>query len=163
MEETSKEKRSIGNGKVAILSGYALILLFLFAFGCYGCAYQSPFDVPEESEAQTTLRHLGNTAWRLDSAAGEATLPELGGMVITTVSFDADLDPDGTLRASLGVKGRMPMVAHLRYDAEHGIVMEADCLKSPVKVSVSSSKDGKNETITFKGRESNTQCYYLRT
>ena len=159
MEVKQNEKSSIGSDKIAILSGYALVLLFLFAFGCYGCAYQSPLVVPDEGEAHATLTRLSDTSWHLDTAAGEQPMPELSNMVITTIVFDPDLEADGSLRASLGVKNRTPLVAHFAYDEGHGIMMMFGDQESSVKVSYSASKDGKNETITFRASETNTQCY----
>ena len=163
MEENIKEKSSIGNGKKAILSSYVLVLLFLFAFGCYGCSYQPPTVVPSEDEAAFTLLRLYDTEWEIDSGGGVQTLPELYGMAITGIVFSSGLDERGFLMASLTVQNRTPLIAHFSYDEARGIVMKFGDSESLVKVSHSSSKDGKMETITFRGSESNLQLYFLKT
>lgn len=162
MDEKKSDLRSIGGGRIAILSSFALVLLFLFAFGCYGCAYQSPLVVPDEQEATLTLLHLVETSWTLDTAAGEQGLPELYNVPITSLEFGSHLNDDGSLAVTIRVKGRPPMMAQFIHEAGRGLFMLIGDDESNIRVSHSTSKDGKSQTITFRGAESNAQCYFLK-
>ena len=60
------------------------------------------------------------------------------------------------------LEGYPPTYVELRYREGYGFVMESGNTVFPVKILYSASKDGKSETLTMIGDESNTHCYYLR-
>ena len=59
MEKNQKEKLS--KPKIAILVTFALVLLFIFTFGCYGCSYQPVFEEPTVEEAIDVVSRLGQS------------------------------------------------------------------------------------------------------
>jgi len=162
MEEKSEEKTTVTTGQAIMLSSFFLVMLFIFAFGCYGCAYQSPLTVVGTEEGHATLVRLAGTTWRLDTEAGEPNIPELYGLVITDLAFEEEVNDDGSLNMVMEVKGKLPVQGALRYDEDLGIILIYNTLETLVRASWSSSKDGKTETITFRGGDSNIQCYYLK-
>ncbi|NMA23834.1 MAG: hypothetical protein GX938_10060 [Spirochaetales bacterium] len=166
MEEKNVEKKEvvknkIGGAQIAILSGFGLILIFVFAFGCYGCSYQPSITIPGQDEAVFTLELLKDSNWALDTAEGETALPELKNAVIDNLAFGTFVD-DTSLKLQLLAKGKTPIVSLLSYDEGTGFSIIFEGKELPIKVVYSQSKDGTNEVIILRGNESNTQCYYLR-
>ncbi len=166
MDEKSKEKSNgaatVGKSQIVMLSAFFLVMLFICAFSCYSCSYQSPLTPLDEGEGRAVLTRLAGSSWTLDATEGETTLPELGELVITGLVFEDELAADGTLEVSVGVKGKLPIQGALLRDEAGSIILFFDEVETPVRVSWSSSKDGRSETITFRGGDSNRQCYFLK-
>lgn len=68
MEKNQKEKLS--KPKIAILVTFALVLLFIFTFGCYGCSYQPVFEEPTVEEAIDVVSRLAGNRWVIDDTEG---------------------------------------------------------------------------------------------
>lgn len=161
-----KEGTEATNGKgkgvrTAVLSGFFLVVIFIFAFGCYACSYQPAVRVPDEDEAAFTLDILKGSEWVLDTAAGETSLPELKNMVIEGLAFMDTLEDD-KVQVLLERKGLQPVLAYLSYSETDGFVLDVAGNVPPIKVIYSQSNDGVHETIVFRGLESSIQCYFLR-
>ncbi|MDY0243562.1 MAG: hypothetical protein RBQ89_01980 [Sphaerochaeta sp.] len=157
-EETKAERT-----KVIVLSGFALVVLFIFAFGCYGCSYQ-PITPPDPEEAVDVTVRLIGSSWVLDDAQGtQEGLEELHNMVLDSIVFsDRQSNPDEELSLSLQFADVPPLSGALIYQEEKGFLLSIENSPYPVSVVYSQSKDGKTETLTLKGQESNIQCYYLK-
>ncbi|WP_320121940.1 hypothetical protein [uncultured Sphaerochaeta sp.] len=157
-EETKAERT-----KVIVLSGFALVVLFIFAFGCYGCSYQ-PITPPDPEEAVDVTVRLIGSSWVLDDAQGtQEGLDELHNMVLDSIVFsDRQTNPDEELSLSLQFADVPPLSGALIYQEEEGFLLSIENLPYPVNVVYSQSKDGKTETLTLKGQESNIHCYYLK-
>ena len=157
-EETKAERT-----KVIVLSGFALVVLFIFAFGCYGCSYQ-PITPPDPEEAVDVTVRLIGSSWVLDDAQGtQEGLEELHNMVLDSIVFsDRQSNPDEELSLSLQFADVPPLSGALIYQEEEGFLLSIENSPYPVNVVYSQSKDGKTETLTLKGQESNIQCYYLK-
>jgi len=157
-EETKTERT-----KVIVLSGFALVVLFIFAFGCYGCSYQ-PITPPDPDEAIDVTSSLIGSSWVLDDAQGtQEGLDELHNMVLDSIVFsDRQTNPDEELSLSLQFADVPPLSGALIYQEEEGFLLSIENLPYPVNVVYSQSKDGKTETLTLKGQESNIHCYYLK-
>nr|WP_319473887.1 hypothetical protein [uncultured Sphaerochaeta sp.] len=157
-EETKGERT-----KVIILSGFALVVLFIFAFGCYGCSYQ-PITPPDPEEAIDVTSRLIGSSWVLDDAQGEQEgLDELHNMVLDSILFsDRQTNPYEELSLSLQFADVPPLSGSLLYQEDSGFLLSIENAPYPVIVVYSQSKDGKTETLTLKGQESNIQCYYLK-
>ncbi|MDC7229518.1 MAG: hypothetical protein PQJ48_04345 [Sphaerochaetaceae bacterium] len=157
-EETKAERT-----KVIVLSGFALVVLFIFAFGCYGCSYQ-PITPPDPEEAIDVTSRLIGSSWVLDDAQGtQEGLDELHNMVLDSILFSDRLtNPDQELSLSLQFADVPPLSGALIYQEDEGFLLSIENSPYPVNVVYSQSKDGKTETLTLKGQESNIQCYYLK-
>lgn len=157
-EETKAERT-----KVIVLSGFALVVLFIFAFGCYGCSYQ-PITPPDPEEAVDVTVRLIGSSWVLDDAQGtQEGLEELHNMVLDSIVFsDRQTNPDEELSLSLQFADVPPLSGALIYQEEEGFLLSIENSPYPVNVVYSQSKDGKTETLTLKGQESNIHCYYLK-
>jgi hypothetical protein len=157
-EETKAERT-----KVIVLSGFALVVLFIFAFGCYGCSYQ-PITPPDPKEAVDVTSRLIGSSWVLDDAQGTPEgLDELHNMVLDSILFsDRQTNPDQELSLSLQFTDVPPLSGSLLYQEDAGFLLSIENAPYPVSVVYSQSKDGKTETLTLKGQESNIQCYYLK-
>ena len=157
-EETKAERT-----KVIVLSGFALVVLFIFAFGCYGCSYQ-PITPPDPEEAVDVTVRLIGSSWVLDDAQGtQEGLDELHNMVLDSIVFsDRQTNPDEGLSLSLQFADVPPLSGALIYQEEEGFLLSIENSPYPVNVVYSQSKDGKTETLTLKGQESNIHCYYLK-
>ncbi|WP_321300378.1 hypothetical protein [uncultured Sphaerochaeta sp.] len=157
-EETKAERT-----KVIVLSGFALVVLFIFAFGCYGCSYQ-PITPPDPEEAVDVTVRLIGSSWVLDDAQGtQEGLDELHNMVLDSIVFsDRQTNPDEELSLSLQFADVPPLSGALIYQEEEGFLLSIENSPYPVNVVYSQSKDGKTETLTLKGQESNIHCYYLK-
>lgn len=147
--------------KIAILTVFSLVMLFLLAFSCYGCSYQ-PINPPQEEEAIDVVARLANTSWQLDETEGTPTLSELYDLVLSSISFSGrdaglqQLDMDLTLRDEPSASGTLLFVP----DEGFGFLFEGDLL--PIQVVYDVSRDGNTETLTLVGEESNGRMYYLK-
>ncbi len=159
----NKEETKAERTKVIVLSGFALVVLFIFAFGCYGCSYQ-PITPPDPEEAVDVTVRLIGSSWVLDDAQGtQEGLDELHNMVLDSIVFsDRQSNPDEELSLSLQFADVPPLSGALIYQEEEGFLLSIENSPYPVNVVYSQSKDGKTETLTLKGQESNIHCYYLK-
>ncbi|NCC64101.1 MAG: hypothetical protein EOM15_05555 [Spirochaetia bacterium] len=164
MEDTNKDeknKQEISKPKIVLLSGFALTILFLFAFGCYGCSYQ-PISPPNTEQAIDVVTRLRNSSWVLDETDGTPALEELYDLALITIAFSAQSQDDQCLAMELGF-ARMPaMYGQLVYEEESGFTFSLGQDIMPITVVYSLSRDGKSETLTLVGQESNKHCYYLK-
>ncbi|MGE4454969.1 MAG: hypothetical protein AB7D92_10585 [Sphaerochaeta sp.] len=159
MKEETKEERT----KIIVLSGFALVVLFLFAFGCYGCSYQ-PITPPDPDMAIDVTERLAGTTWGIDEAEGaQESLDEFGSMVLHTITFsETKKEPEGELSLLLWFDENPEVAGRLSYQEGTGFYLTIENTPCPVSVVYSQSKDGLSETLTLKGQESNIQCYYLK-
>lgn len=164
MEEKSKTKENtkIGKSQAVMLASFFLVMLFISAFSCYSCSYQSPLTPLDKEEGRAVLSHLVATSWTLDTTEGETALPEFYNLVITDLAFFDEFSEDGSLKVSLGLKNKAPVQGSLLHNEEGNISLFYNTEETQVLVSWSTSKDGKTETITLRGCESNKQCYFLK-
>ncbi|NCC66386.1 MAG: hypothetical protein EOM15_17250 [Spirochaetia bacterium] len=164
MEDTKHEGKTqqiISKPKVVLLSGFALTVLFLFAFGCYGCSYQ-PITLPDTEQAIDTMARLRNSSWILDETEGTATLEELYDLALLTISFSPQSQEQQGLSMELGFAHMPAMYGHLFYEEDEGFTFSLGQDVLPITVVYSLSRDGKSETLTLVGQESNKHCYYLK-
>ncbi len=163
MEENKQEKpeQKIKKPQIVLLSVFAMVVLFLLAFGCYGCSYQSP-EVPDEMQAVDVLSSLAHTSWELDTAMGETSLEELGGMVLQSLSFAARDEEASSLAVDLLFSQSSPLPAQVVYEEEQGFSLVMENQPLGVEIVYSQSRDGQTETITLVGETSNVHCYYLK-
>ncbi len=159
--EKKKTKLTLGKGHVAMLSVSATVLVFILAFSCYGCSYQ-PIIPPTPEEAKVTLDSLYNSIWALDTTAGVPTLPEMQNMVVERFEIRQKQGEAEGANATMYIQGRPSVQVKLIYQEGEGFVLQAGSTTFKVKLLYSASKDGKNETLTMIGNESNTHCYYLK-
>ena len=158
---TEKTKLVLGKGQVAMLSVSATVLIFIMAFSCYGCSYQ-PITPPTPEEARTTFDNLYNSTWVLDTTVGTPTLIEFSDMAIMQLDIEQKRAESEGANTTIHISGTSPVQADLTYQEGYGFVLSAGDVTFPVKLSYSVSKDGKSETLTMIGNESNTHCYYLK-
>lgn len=163
MEEKQQEKEKvvITPGQSVILGAFALVVIFLFAFGCYGCSYQPIISVPDEGEAAGVLSRLIDTQWALDDTEGVVVLDELGSALLTLSFIDAPSE-EYALTVNYTLQGQPPKVGALSWDGEDGFTLTVGRKANILKIVYSRSRDGKTETLTVRGSESNRQCYYLK-
>lgn len=162
-EEPSKTKTKLTLGKahVAMLSVSATVLVFILAFSCYGCSYQ-PISPPTPEEAKATFGSLYNSTWVLDTAMGVPTLTEVYGLSVAQFVIEKKHAENESASAEMCFSGRPSMLVELKYEEGYGFTIESGSQKFAVKLLYSASKDGKSETLTMIGNESNTHCYYLK-
>ncbi|MBG0767722.1 MAG: hypothetical protein PWP25_1908 [Sphaerochaeta sp.] len=162
MKEKQEETKA-DRTRTIVLSGFALVVLFIFAFGCYGCSYQ-PITPPDPEEAIDVTSRLVGSSWTLDDAQGpQEGLEELHNMVLSSIEFsERQTTPDQELSLSLQFADVPPLSGSLIYQEEEGFSLSIEDTPYPVIVVYSQSKDGKTETLTLKGQESNIHCYYLK-
>ena len=158
---TEKTKLVLGKGQVAMLSVSATVLIFIMAFSCYGCSYQ-PITPPTPEEARTTFDNLYNSTWVLDTTVGTPTLIEFSDMAIMQLDIEQKRAESEGANTTIHISGTSPVQADLTYQEGYGFVLSAGDITFPVKLHYSASKDGKSETLTMIGNESNTHCYYLK-
>ncbi len=162
-EEKAKEKTKLvlGKGQVAMLSVGATVLIFILAFSCYGCSYQ-PITPPTLEEAKASFDNLYSSTWELDTAMGVPALAEMPGMTILQLDIEQKRAESEGANTTIYISGNPPVQADLTYQEGYGFVLRAGDITFPVKLHYSASKDGKSETLTMIGNESNTHCYYLK-
>lgn len=164
MEDKKKEAKSqqkLSKPKIVLLSTFALIVLFFFAFGCYGCSYQ-PISPPDKEEAIDVVARLRNSSWVLDETEGIPTLDELYNLQLMTLTFSAQSQENQQLTMQLEFAGRPVMYGELFYEEALGFSFRLGQDDMPITVVYSQSRDGKTETLTLVGQESNKHCYYLK-
>ncbi|MDY0290353.1 MAG: hypothetical protein RBR15_16115 [Sphaerochaeta sp.] len=163
-QEKAKEKTKVvlGKGQVAMLSISATVMVFILAFSCYGCSYQ-PITPPTLEEAKGSFESLYNSTWVLDKAAGvPPTLTEMHNQPVEKFVIDHKQQDKERASTTMHIPGIPPVQAELSYRDEYGFVLTSGAMTFDVKLLYSSSKDGKSETLTMIGNESNTHCYYLK-
>ena len=162
-EEPAKEKTklNLNRAHVAMLSVSATILVFILAFSCYGCSYQ-PATPPSLEEAKLSFERLYNSTWVLDTAEGKHALEEMDGMVIEQLVIDPKKEQSNSVNAKMILEDYPPLAVELVYQEGVGFTIRTGNFVYGVKLIYSSSKDGKNETLTMIGNESNKHCYYLK-
>lgn len=160
-EKKKKKQQRLSKSKKVLLGGFALIVLFLFAFGCYGCSYQ-PISPPDTEEAVDVVSRLRNSSWALDETDGTPTLDELYNLELRTITFAAQADENQELTMQLEFSNRPAMYGQLFYEEEDGFSFRLGQDVMPITLVYSQSRDGRTETITLVGQESNKHCYYLK-
>ncbi len=162
MEQEKDPKKEIPLSKVIILSTFALVVLFIFAFACcYGCTYQ-PITPPDPEEAVDVIAQLEESNWVLDDAEGVPVLQELGGRELSTIAFSIQDSESELLPMQLGFAGLPKISGTLAYEEDSGFTFMMGNQALNVEVVYSQSKDKKTETLTLKGKDSNIHCYYLK-
>ncbi len=159
--ETHKKKLKLGKVHVAMLSVSATVLIFILAFSCYGCSYQ-PITPPTPEEAGLTFKGLYNSTWELDTAMGVTSLEELNDIPVQRFVIDKKHAENESASTTMYFKEMPPMLIELAYKEGYGFSIESGGQEFAVKLLYSASKDGKSETFTMIGNESNTHCYYLK-
>lgn len=162
-EDKAKKKTKfvLGKSHVAMLSISATVLVFILAFSCYGCSYQ-PITPPTPEEAKVTFESLYNSTWVLDTASGVTTLEEMDNIPVERFDIQKKQDDTEGASATMHMEGIPPMEVELKYQEGYGFTINIGSDTFAVKLLYSASKDGKNETLTMIGNESNTHCYYLK-
>ena len=156
-EET---KQKIGKGQLVILTGFAVVVVALSVFGCYGCSYQ-PVRPPSVNEATNIIQTIKGTTWSLDEAGGPTTLPELPSKLKRMEILE--LEPDGlSMGVTLTYENGFPLRGSLVFLEGSGFTLKEGETTHHVTIVYSSTKDGNHETLTFKGNDSNTYLYYLK-
>ena len=160
--EEKKQNEKLSKPKIAILATFALVLLFIFTFGCYGCSYQPVFKEPTIDEAIDVVSRLAGNRWEIDDTEGIPVLPELFGLSLKEISFGNAVVQASELEMTLTATNRAVLFGRLVFDEDGGFAMyyEGDAL--PITISYSQSRDGQSEMVTLVGEESNTHCYYLK-
>ena len=160
MEKNQKEKLS--KPKIAILVTFALVLLFIFTFGCYGCSYQPVLEEPTAEEAIDVVSRLAGNRWEIDDTEGIPPFAELFGFCLKEISFGSAVVQASELEMTLTTTNRVVLYGRLVFDEEGGFSLYYDGQALPITISYSQSRDGNSEMVTLVGLESNTHCYYLK-
>ncbi|NLE16228.1 MAG: hypothetical protein GX626_10210 [Spirochaetales bacterium] len=160
MEKNQKEKLS--KPKIAILVTFALVLLFIFTFGCYGCSYQPVFEEPTVEEAIDVVSRLAGNRWVIDDTEGIPPFAELFGLCLKELSFGSAAVQASELEATLTATNKAVLYGRLVFDEEGGFSLHYDGQALPITINYSQSRDGNSEMVTLVGQESNTHCYYLK-
>lgn len=165
MEENQNEKKQnekLSKPKIAILVCFALVLLFIFTFGCYGCSYQPIAEEPTVEEAIDVVSRLAGNRWQLDDTEGDTALPEFYGISLQEISFGTVKAQASELEMELLATDMPVMYGRLVFQEDDGFDFTYDGNVLPIEVVYSQSRDGKSEIVTLVGEESNIHCYYLK-
>ena len=157
----TKMKLVLSKAHVAMLSVSSTVLIFILAFSCYGCSYQ-PITPPTLEEAEVAFDRLYSSTWELDTAMGVTALEEMQNTPVLKFVIGIKDPNRESANVAIYLQGYPPTNIELSYREGYGFVMESGDTEFPVKILYSASKDGKSETLTMIGNESNTHCYYLR-
>lgn len=157
----AKGKLKLGRAHVAMLSVSATVLVFILAFSCYGCSYQ-PITPPTAEEAEATFENLYDSTWELDTAMGVTALEEMSGIPVERFVIEGKNAGNESASMAMFLQGCPPMFVELTYKEAYGFSIESGSQQFAVKILYSASKDGKSETLTMIGNESNIHCYYLK-
>ena len=157
----TKKKLKLGKAPVAMLSVSATVLVFILAFSCYGCSYQ-PNTPPTAEEAQETFKGLYSSTWELDTTMGVTTLAEMSDVPILKFVIDGKHAVNESANAAMFFKDMPSMPIEITYRPGFGFFINSGDMEFDVKLLYSTSKDGKSETLTMIGNESNIHCYYLK-
>jgi hypothetical protein len=162
-EEKAKVKKrlTLGRAHVAMLSVSATVLVFILAFSCYGCSYQ-PITPPTPEEAEVTFKGLYSSTWELDTTMGVTSLEELNNIAVLKFVIATKHAENESASTTMYLKDMPPVLVELVYTEGYGFSIESGGQKFAVKLLYSASKDGKSETLTMIGNESNIHCYYLK-
>ncbi|WP_320128470.1 hypothetical protein [uncultured Sphaerochaeta sp.] len=159
--KTEKEPEKLTKPKIAMLIMALVALIFIMAFSCYGCSYQN-LTPPDEQEAQDSFKSMYATTWKLDKQGDASSLSEMNNMEVASLAFSNAKNEEGFLSTILGLTDFPSLTAQLGFRQDYGFYLRTNGKDLPIKVTYSSSKDGKTETITLMGEESNIYCYYLK-
>jgi len=157
----AKNKLKLGKAHVAMLSVSATVLIFILAFSCYGCRYQ-PNTPPTPEASPVTFESLYNSTWELDTAMGVPALQELGSLPVEKFVIEGKNPDAESANTAMFFQGCPPMFVELTYKEACGFIIKSGSQEFAVKILYSASKDGKSETLTMIGNESNIHCYYLK-
>ncbi len=156
-----KMKLVLSKAHVAMLSVSSTVLVFILAFSCYGCSYQ-PITPPTLEEAEVAFDRLYSSTWELDTAMGVTALEEMQNTPVLKFVIERKDANRESANVAMYLQGYPPTYIELVYREGYGFVIKSGNTEFPVKILYSASKDGKSETLTMIGNESNTHCYYLR-
>ncbi|AEV29350.1 hypothetical protein SpiGrapes_1540 [Sphaerochaeta pleomorpha str. Grapes] len=156
-----KETSKITKPKAAMLIMAAAAMVCIMAFSCYGCSYQ-PINPPDAQEAQDSFKKLYATSWQLDTAGITTNLEEFNDMELSAIAFGNSKNEDGFVSTILEFADIPPLTAQLGFKEDYGFYLRTNGEDIPVKVTYAQSKDGKTETVTLMGEQSNIYCYYLK-
>ena len=157
----TKKKLKLGKAHVAMLSVSTTVLVFILAFSCYGCSYQ-PITPPTPEEAEVTFENLYNSTWELDTAMGVTALEEMYNLPVERFVIEGKHADNESASTTMFLKGCPETYVELSYREGYGFTLASGDQEFAVKLLYSASKDGKSETLTMIGNESNTHCYYLK-
>ncbi len=160
-EKPTEIKLKLGKAHVAMLSVTATVLVFILAFSCYGCSYQ-PIIPPTPEEAEITFDGLYNSTWELDTAMGVTALEEMHDIPVQRFVIDKKHVDNESASMTLYFEEMPPLGVELAYKEDFGFTIDSGSMEFDVKLLYSTSKDGKSETLTMIGNESNIHCYYLK-
>lgn len=160
MSSKQEETKKVGKAQVIILSTFAVIVVALSVFGCYGCSYH-PVSPPTPEEALSIVERIRETVWELDEAGEVKTIGELGGKLKTIEILSSGVE-GVSLDVLLEFENSMPKEGKLLFLEDSGFSLSESGLPLDVTIVFSNSKDGTNETMTLKGNESNSYLYYLK-
>ena len=160
MSSKQEETKKVGKAQVIILSTFAVIIVALSVFGCYGCSYH-PVSPPTSEEALSIVERIRETVWELDEAGEVKTIGELGGKLKTIEILSSGVE-GVSLDVLLEFENSMPKEGKLLFLEDSGFSLSESGIPLNVTIVFSNSKDGTNETITLKGNESNSYLYYLK-
>jgi len=160
MSSKQEETKKVGKAQVIILSTFAVIIVALSVFGCYGCSYH-PVSPPTPEEALSIVERIRETVWELDEAGEVKTIGELGGKLKTIEILSSGVE-GVSLDVLLEFENSMPKEGKLLFLEDSGFSLSESGIPLNVTIVFSNSKDGNSETLTLKGNESNSYLYYLK-
>ena len=160
MSSKQEETKKVGKAQVIILSTFAVIVVALSVFGCYGCSYH-PVSPPTPEEALSIVERIRETVWELDEAGEVKTIGELGGKLKTIEILSSGVE-GVSLDVLLEFENAMPKEGKLLFLEDSGFSLSESGIPLNVTIVFSNSKDGNSETLTLKGNESNSYLYYLK-
>ncbi|NLL24713.1 MAG: hypothetical protein GX261_04500 [Spirochaetales bacterium] len=160
MSSKQEETKKVGKAQVIILSTFAVIVVALSVFGCYGCSYH-PVSPPTPEEALSIVERIRETVWELDEAGEVKTIGELGGKLKTIEILSSGVE-GVSLDVLLEFENSMPKEGKLLFLEDSGFSLSESGIPLNVTIVFSNSKDGNSETLTLKGNESNSYLYYLK-
>ena len=160
MSSKQEETKKVGKAQVIILSTFAVIVVALSVFGCYGCSYH-PATPPTREEALSIVERIRETVWELDEAGEVKTIGELGGKLKTIEILSSGVE-GVSLDVLLEFENSKPKEGKLLFLEDSGFSLSESGIPLNVTIVFSNSKDGNSETLTLKGNESNSYLYYLK-
>ncbi len=165
MEKNQTEtepKATISKPRMAILVSFAMVMLFIFTFGCYGCSYQPVFEEPTVEVAIDVVSRLAGNRWVIDDTEGIPVLPELFGLGLKELAFGNAQEQDSKLEMTLTATNKAVLHAMLVFDEQGGFALYYEGAALPISINYSQSRDNLTEMLTLSGQSSNIRCYYLK-
>ncbi len=160
MSSKQEETKKVGKAQVIILSTFAVIVVALSVFGCYGCSYH-PVSPPTPEEALSIVERIRETVWELDEAGEVKTIGELGGKLKTIEILSSGVE-GVSLDVLLEFENSMPKEGKLLFLEDSGFSLSESGIPLNVTIVFSNSKDGNSETLTLKGNGVEFYLYYLK-